>query len=202
MFELDVATLARNWWMLLLRGAAAIIFGLGAIIWPGITVTVLVIFFGAYALVDGAFSIGAAIVGGNTRVPRWLLVLEGVLGIGVGVIAMVWPGLTAVTLLYIIAAWAIITGVVEIVEAVRLRNVIENEWFLGIAGVLSIILGIVFFSFPIGAIATVAIVAGIYAIFFGALLIVLSFRLRSLKDGLAEEGRQDDLTGGQTTVTP
>lgn len=202
MFELDVATLARNWWMLLLRGAAAIIFGLGAIIWPGITVTVLVIFFGAYALVDGAFSIGAAIVGGNTRVPRWLLVLEGVLGIGVGIVAMVWPGLTAVTLLYIIAAWAIITGVVEIVEAVRLRNVIENEWFLGIAGVLSIILGIVFFSFPIGAIATVAIVAGIYAIFFGALLIVLSVRLRSLKDGLPEEGRQDDLTGGQTTVAP
>ena len=201
MFELDVATLARNWWMMLLRGAAAIVFGLVAIIWPGITVTVLVIFFGAYALVDGAFSIGAAIVGGETRVPRWLLVIEGLLGIGVGVVALLWPGLTAVTLLYIIAAWAIITGVVEIVEAVRLRNMIENEWFLGIAGVLSIILGIVFFTFPIEAIATVAIVAGIYAIFFGALLIVLSFRLRSLKDGLPEE-RRDDLTGGQTTVAP
>ena len=188
--------------MMLLRGAAAILFGLVAIIWPGITVTVLVIFFGAYALVDGAFSIGAAIVGGEARVPRWLLVLEGVLGIGVGVVALLWPGLTAVTLLYIIAAWAIITGVMEVVEAIRLRNMIDNEWFLGIAGVLSIILGIVFFTFPIAAIATVAIVAGVYAIFFGALLIVLSFRLRSLKDDLPEERHRDDLTGGQTTVAP
>lgn len=202
MFEIDVATLARNWWMMLLRGAAAIVFGLIAIIWPGISVTVLVIFFGAYALVDGAFLIGAAIRGGDARVPRWLLVLEGVLGIAVGIISLVWPELTAITLLYLIAAWAIVTGVVEVLEAVRLRNMIENEWFMGIAGVLSIILGIVFFTFPIEAIATIAIVAGVYAIFFGALLIVLSFRLRSLKDDLPEERQRDDLTGGQTTVVP
>ena len=202
MLGIDVTALVRNWWMVLIRGIAAILFGVVAIIWPGITVTVLVIFFGAYALVDGAFSIGAAIVGGQTRVPRWLLVVEGVLGIAVGVIALLWPGLTAVTLLYLIAAWAIITGIVEIIEAVRLRDVIENEWFLGIAGLISIIAGVVFFALPIEALTTIAIVAGVYAIFFGALLVVLSFRLRSIKDDLPMERTADDLTGGRTTVAP
>lgn len=171
---LDV--LARNWWMLALRGVFAILFGLLAIIWPDLTVGVLVAFFGAYALVDGVFAIAAALRGADND--RWVHVAEGVLGILVGVIAWLYPGLTALSLLYFIAAWALITGVIEIVAAIRLRRQISNEWLLILAGVLSVLFGILLIFRPRDSALALVTVIGIYAILFGVTLIGLALRLR------------------------
>ena len=178
--------LARNWWMVALRGVAAIIFGILALIWPDIAVSVLVAFFGAYALVDGIFAIVAAFQGEHRD--RWWHVAEGVLGIAVGIIAWVYPGLTAVTLLYFFAAWAIVTGVVEVIAGIRLRRQITNEWLLILTGVLSVIVGILFFLSPIEALVTVARVIGIYAIILGVLLLAFAWRLRGMRD---DAGRTD-----------
>lgn len=174
------AELARNWWLLLVRGVLAIIFGVLAFAWPGLTLAVLVLLFGAYALVDGIF----ALVTGLVRIGRqerwWLMVLEGIAGIVAGLITFFYPGMTAVLLLYFIAAWALVTGVLEIVAAIRLRREIENEWWLGLAGVASVIFGILLFLQPAaGALAVVWLIGG-YAILFGVLLIFLAFRVRGL----------------------
>jgi uncharacterized membrane protein HdeD (DUF308 family) len=172
---------ARKWWLLLLRGLLAAVVGVLAIIWPGLTVFALVILFGAYALVDGISSVFAAIARRNETDREWALVLEGILGIIAGIVTFVWPDITTLALLYIIAAWAILTGVVELYAAVRLRRVIAREWLLGLSGVLSILLGLALIVFPIGAIVTLGIMFGVYAIFFGAALIALALRLRSLQ---------------------
>lgn len=169
--------LARHWWVVGLRGLVAILFGIVAIVWPGMTLAVLVLLFGAYALVDGILDIFAAIRGdASHRV--WMLV-EGIVGVGAGLAAFFWPGLTALVLLYIIAFWAIITGVLEIVEAIRLRQVISNEVALIIGGVLSVLFGILLLAAPgTGALAVVFII-GIYAIIFGIALLALAWRLRA-----------------------
>src|ERR687897_2912559 len=112
--------LAGNWWALLLRGIAAVLFGLAALFWPGLTLFVLIVFFGAYSLVDGIFAIVAGIRGSGGR--RWLLLAEGVLGVLVGLIALFWPGMTALVFLYVIAAWAILTGILKVVVAIWLRR--------------------------------------------------------------------------------
>lgn len=175
-----MAILARNWWAIALRGVFAIIFGVLALIWPGITLGALILLFGAYVLVDGIFAVVAALRQVGDRPRWWTLLIEGLLSIGAGVIAFVWPGLTALALLYLIAAWAVVTGVVEIIEAIRLRAEIEGEWLLGIAGVASIVFGLLLFGFPgSGALAIVWLI-GIYAILFGIALIALGLRLRSL----------------------
>jgi uncharacterized membrane protein HdeD (DUF308 family) len=174
-----IDVLRRNWWMLVLRGLIAVIFGILAIIWPGLTVLTLIIFFGAFAIVDGIFAIGAAIWRAEHRMDWWSLAGEGVLGIIIGIIAFVWPGLTALGLLYVIGAWAIITGVIEIVSAVRLRAMIPNEWFLIVSGALSVLWGLILFIFPgTGAIALVWII-GIFAIIYGAALIAFGMRVHS-----------------------
>ena len=173
--------LARNWWSLVLRGAIAILFGILAFIWPGITVLVFVALFAAYAIIDGILAIISAFR--DSR--NWLaLVIEGVLGLAAGIVAILWPGITALALLYLIAAWAVVTGIFEIAAAIRLRREISNEWLLGLAGLLSIVFGIILFLFPgSGALAVVWIIAS-YAILFGILLIALGLRLRSLYNSL------------------
>ena len=178
--------LIRNWWALALRGVAAVLFGVVAWVWPDLTVTVLVALFGAYALVDGVFAIVAAIRAAE-RQARWgPLLFEGVLGIVAGIVALVWPDLTELALLYFIAAWAIVTGVFEIVAAVRLRREIRGELFLGLAGVASVLFGLLLIAFPgDGAVALVWLI-GSYAVIVGILLLVLAFRLRGLQqDGSA-----------------
>ncbi len=175
-----VTQLARNWWALALRGVCAILFGLAAFLWPGITIAVLVVLFGAYAFVDGIFALVAGVRSAGESERWWVLVLEGVAGILAGVIAFFWPGITAIALVYVIAAWAVVTGVFEIVAAIRLREQIEGEWLLGLSGVASLLLGIALILMPVaGAVAFIWVI-GSYAILFGILLIALAFRLRSM----------------------
>jgi uncharacterized membrane protein HdeD (DUF308 family) len=172
--------LARNWWALALRGVFAVIFGVIAFAWPGITLAALVILYGAYAMADGIFAIAAAITGRPERAPWWALLLEGVLGIAVGIMTFAWPGITALVLLYLIAGWAMATGVLEIAAAIRLRREIRGEWMLALGGVLSIIFGILLVINPgAGALAVIWLIGG-YAIVFGSLMIALGFRLRGL----------------------
>lgn len=172
-------TLSRNWWAVALRGVVAILFGIIALASPGIGLAFLVALFGAFALVDGIFSLVSGIRAAKQH-ERWgSLVLVGITGIAAGLIAWFAPGITAMTLLFLIAAWAVVTGVMEIVAAVKLRKVIHNEWLLGIGGALSVLFGILLFANPgAGALAVVWLI-GIYAILFGAMMLGLGFRLRS-----------------------
>jgi uncharacterized membrane protein HdeD (DUF308 family) len=172
--------LSNNWWVILLRGIVGVIFGVIAFVSPGATVLALVFVWGAYALVDGAFALYMTFLAARQERRWWPYLLEGLAGIGAGVIAFVVPGITALALLYLIAAWAIVTGIVEIVAAIDLRKQIQNEWLLGLAGALSIIFGlIVAFEPDAGALAVVWTV-GAYALLFGITLIVLAFRVRGL----------------------
>jgi uncharacterized membrane protein HdeD (DUF308 family) len=171
-------TLARNWWAIALRGLAGIIFGILAFVMPGVTLAVLVLLFGAYALVDGIFNIIAAVTGRTGAQSWWMLLLEGLVSVAAGLVTFFMPGLTALTLVYVISAWAIITGVLEIVAAIRLRKLITNEWWLALGGVLSIVFGAFIAAAPgAGALALVFWI-GAYAIVFGALLVAVGFRLR------------------------
>ena len=169
--------LARNRWALALRGLFAVLFGLAVFIWPVLTLLALVALFAAYALVDGVFSIVAAIRAAGRRARWWPLLLEGVLGIAAGVVAFLWPNITALALLYVIAAWAIVTGVFEIVAAIRLRREIEGELLLGLAGLASVIFGVLLILFPgAGALAVLWLIGG-DAIGFGARALFPGFRL-------------------------
>lgn len=167
----------RYWWVVAVRGLAAVLFGLAAFAWPQVTLTVLVLLFGAYALVDGV--LGLIYAFGSGRPFRAMRVGEGVAGIIVGVIALAWPGITALALLYLIAAWAVVTGILEIVAAIDLRKVIDNEWLLLLSGIASVIVGVMLAVWPgAGALALIWLIGG-YAIVFGGLLIALAFRLRA-----------------------
>lgn len=173
--------LARYWWVLLIRGAVAILFGVMAIIWPGLTLRVLLILIGAFFIVDGIFAGVAAVRAVQQRTQWWPLALEAVAGIITGLVVWIWPGLSALALVYVIAAWAIITGVFELIAAVRLRQQIANEWLLALSGALSVLFGILIAVYPRGGALAIIWIIGIYAILVGLLLVVLSFRLRSLQ---------------------
>jgi uncharacterized membrane protein HdeD (DUF308 family) len=172
-------SLARNWWALALRGVAAIVFGILALFWPPGAIVALVAVFGAYALVDGILNLVGAVRAGRSG-QRWgALVFEGVISLLVGIITLFFPGVTALALVLFVAAWSLITGVAEVVAAIKLRKMIEGEWLLALTGILSIAFGILLFISPlIGAIA-IAIWIGAYSLVFGALLVGLSLRLKS-----------------------
>ena len=174
----DADSLSHNWWAVVLRGVLGLLFGIITFFAPGLSLAALVTLYGAYALVDGVFAIVSAVRRRGTE--RWgMLLLEGIAGIAAGLVTLVWPGITAIALLYLIAAWSLFTGIMEVVAAVRLRKVITGEWMLGLSGVLSIGFGLLLMLFPgVGALAVVLWI-GAYAIMFGALLIGLGFRLRS-----------------------
>jgi uncharacterized membrane protein HdeD (DUF308 family) len=173
-----VQVLARNWWALALRGLFAIIFGLIALVNPGLTLVALIYLFGAYSLVDGVFGVAAAVRAAEAH-NRWgWLLVEGIAGILTGVIAFVWPGITAIVLLYLIAAWALVTGVLELVAGFHLRGHIANEWMLLLGGAASIIFGVLLIARPgAGALALLWLI-GFYALLFGVLMLILAFRMR------------------------
>jgi len=175
---MEVMVLARNWGAIAIRGVAAILFGLLTLVVPGLTLAALVLLFGAYALVDGIFNIIAAIRRRPDDPPWWALLLEGLVGVAAGLVTFLLPGLTAVTLVYIIGAWAIITGVLEIVAAVRLRQQLTGEWWLVLSGVLSVVFGVLVMLRPAAGALAIVLWIGAYAIVFGALLLALAFRLR------------------------
>jgi uncharacterized membrane protein HdeD (DUF308 family) len=170
-------TLAKNWWMLLLRGICAIAFGILAFVWPAMTLVTLILLYGAFAFVDGIFALVAAIAGGAAA-PRWWLAIVGLLGIAAGLATWFWPGLTALVLLYFIAAWSIATGVMQIVGAIQLRKEIDNEWLLIAAGVVSVLFGGLLIAQPGAGAVAVLFIIGIYAVLYGLLLVFLAMRLR------------------------
>ncbi|MEV0595101.1 HdeD family acid-resistance protein [Nonomuraea cavernae] len=170
--------IARTWWLVLIRGIAAIIFGILALVWPGLTVLVLVIFFGAYAIVNGLFLLfaGSEPDAGS----RAWLIISGILGIVAGVVALVWPGITSLALLYLVAIWAILAGVAEIVAGVRLRETTVNEWILIVGGVLLVIFGLVLLIWPGAGLLTLVWLVGLFAILYGIAVMALAFRIKKI----------------------
>ena len=175
--------ISRNWWLLLLRGVISILFGIAAFAWPGLTVLALALLFGAYALADGVLALIAAVSGGSDRsAPAWWLALVGVLGIAAGIIAFLWPGKTAFILVVMIGVWAVMIGIFEIIGAIRLRQEIDDEWWLIAAGILAVLFGLAILIAPgAGALALVWLIAT-YAILAGILMIAFSFRLKGHHD--------------------
>src|SRR6516165_6665978 len=173
--------LAENWWLLLLRGLAAIAFGVLAFLWPGITLVALTYLFGIYAIVDGVVAIWAAFNAPGDAGPRWWLGLSGVVSIIAGIVAFAYTGITALVLLVFIAVWAIIIGVLQLYAAIRLWNVIDNDWWLILSGLLSIAFGAVLIAWPgTGALAVIWTIAW-FAVFFSCLFVGLAFRLKKYK---------------------
>ena len=179
--------LARNWWVLALRGVAGILFGIGAFVWPGATLAALILVFGAYVFVDGIFALIAGIGMRRQLSLWWLVVLEGVAGIILGVLTFRSPDTTALVLLTFIAAWSIVTGIFEIATAVRLRKMIANEWLLILSGVVSIIFGALLIAQPSAGAISIVWLLGAYALLFGILTLMLALRVCGMRDTI---GRQ------------
>lgn len=181
--------LSRNWWVLVVQGVLAVIFGIAAWVWPAATVFVLVILFGAYTLVEGIFAIIAAIRGTDRNGRGWLAFI-GVASVVIGLIALFWPGITALALLYVIAAWAVVRGVITIIGAVQLRKEIRGEWILILSGAVSVLFGLLLMFWPVSGVLAVIWLIGVYAVFLGIMEIILGFQVKG------RGGRVDDRTTG------
>ena len=177
---LVLAQLVRSWWLFILRGVVAILFGVLAFMRPGITLEALVLLFAFWALFDGVFALISSIGAAEAREPWWPLVLIGLLGIAAGVLALRWPGITALALLFIIAYWSIFRGILEIVAAVRLRDLIPGEWRLVFGGLASVVFGALLVIYPGAGILAVIWLIGIYAVIFGIAFLMLGFHLKGL----------------------
>lgn len=172
--------LASHWWVLLLRGLAAIAFGVIAFIWPTMTLLTLVLVYGGFALIDGVLSIVGAIADREKSSSTWLLAAVGVLGIAAGVLALLWPAFIAVGLVLYVGLWALFRGVVDVFTAIQLRKEIPHEWALLVSGLLSILFGFLIFMAPsFGVLAVIWPIAAC-AILAGLFLCALAFRLRGL----------------------
>jgi uncharacterized membrane protein HdeD (DUF308 family) len=181
--------IARNWWSLVIRGFLGILIGILTFAWPGLTLTALVFLFAGYALVDGVVSIAGAMRAAAAH-ERWgSLLIEGIVGIAAAVITALWPAITALGLVYVIAAWAIVTGITEIAAAVRLRKYISGEWLLALSGIASVVFGVLVAVVPVAGALVIAIWFGAYALVFGAILMALGFRLRTWDRALPMGGR-------------
>jgi len=176
-----IEALTRYWWVPVVRGLAAIVFGVLAFAQPGIALTALVLLFGAWALVDGTFILVGAIAGRDTNRDWGFDLIAGLLGIVVGILTFRSPGITALALIFYIAAWALVRGGIEIGLAIKLRREIKNEWLLVIAGLASILFAVLLLWNPLpGAVALLWLIAS-YAIFFGLIAIIFGFRIRGLR---------------------
>lgn len=178
-----LARLRKEWGWIALRGLSALIFGVLALALPGVTLTLLVIVWGAYVLLDGVLALAAGLRIDDQGKPMWPLIMVGLLGIGAGIATFFWPGLTALTLILIIGGWAIAIGLLQIVAAMRLRKHIHGEWLHALSGLLSVIFGLAMVAWPgAGAIALTWLI-GWFAIVFGVILVAMAFQLRSRRPG-------------------
>jgi uncharacterized membrane protein HdeD (DUF308 family) len=177
--------------MFLVRGILAILFGIATLLMPGITLVVLVGLFGAYALLDGTILSFLAVKNRKIDSDWWLMLLTGLVSIAAGVVTFVWPGITAASLFYVIIAWALTTGIFEVIYAIRFRKEIEGEGLLVLDGILSVAFGILLIAQPVAGALTVLWMIGVYAMAYGTMLVVLAFRLRKLnvKDDAQREHR-------------
>jgi uncharacterized membrane protein HdeD (DUF308 family) len=176
-----------RWWVLALRGVIAVLFGLAAIVWPAIALTVIVLLFGVYALVDGIWAMFLGVIIRREVGHWWVWLLEGLAGVVIGVVVFRWPVITTLVLLYLIAYWGLVTGMFEILAAVQLRKVIKGEWLLVLDGILSVLLGAFLAVFPKPGTVVLVWLVGAYAILFGILLFAFALRLRSLGNGLKRQ---------------
>jgi uncharacterized membrane protein HdeD (DUF308 family) len=181
----ETVAVARWWWTFILRGALAIAFGLVAFLAPMLGVAILIGVFVAWTLIDGVTSLFTGIRTRTTDRNSWLAILEGVLGIAAGIVALFLPSFASQVLVLLIAAWSIVTGIVEIVMAIRLREQIKGEFWLGLAGVASILFGVLLFLFPAAGVLSLVWLIGSFAIVFGIFLVILGWRLRTI-DAMAK----------------
>jgi uncharacterized membrane protein HdeD (DUF308 family) len=170
-----------DWRWIALRAVAAFIFGILALVLPGLTLTTLVLIFGAFALVDGLFALGHAFTRGRGggRGAVWMGLL-GLAGIGAGVVTFFWPGITALALLYVIAAWALVTGAFELAAAIAFRKVLTNEWLLVVDAILSFILAGILVVAPVTGALAITWAIGFYALFSSGVLAAQAWRLRKV----------------------
>src|SRR5580700_10177433 len=177
--SLAINALARNWWMFLIRGLVAILFGILAFLWPGATIVAIGILFGAYAFVDGIFAIVAAVRAAETHQRWWPFLIEGIVGLLIAAITFYDVRITLFAIYFTIAAWAFLTGILEIVAAVHLRKHISNEIWLIVAGIASIAFGVLMVRFPLAGMLAIIWLIAAYAIIFGFTMIALALRLRA-----------------------
>jgi uncharacterized membrane protein HdeD (DUF308 family) len=172
--------ISRNWWLVALRGALAVLFGIVAFVLPGVTFQALVLLFGAYAFVDGVLMLGFGLLAASDNQQWWPLVLSGIVGIGLGILTFAQPSTIALALVYVVSFWAIFTGLLEIAAAIRLRDIISTEWLVGLSGLLSIIFGVLVAAQPGAGALTLVYLFGFYAILAGVSQIVFGYRIRGL----------------------
>lgn len=182
-----IVAVVGNWKTLALGGVAAVLFGLLTLVWPDVSLWALVLLFGAWAFIDGVFRLMALATGvPGARDRRTALILQGILGIGIGIVTFIWPDMTALALLFVIAAWAFVIGAFEIAAAVQLRKVIENEWLLGLMGVLAIIFAIALVIRPGAGALAITWLIGWFALLSGTLRLALAWKIRKLEKGTVE----------------
>jgi uncharacterized membrane protein HdeD (DUF308 family) len=184
-----LALLSRHWWVFAIRGIAAILFGVLAFVWPGLTLVVLVALFAAYAFVDG-IALLVSLIRGDPQARRhaWSVGIMGALGVVAGIVAFVLPGLTALSLLYVVAFWSVALGVFQVIAAIRLRREIEGELWMAIGGVLAIAFGIYLVALPGAGLLSLIWLVGLWAVVFGISSLVLAWRLRELHTGARTQG--------------
>jgi uncharacterized membrane protein HdeD (DUF308 family) len=171
-----------------IRGIAGIALGIVTFAWPGITLVALVFLFAAYSLIDGVMSLIGAVRAAEAH-ERWgVLVLEGLVGIAAAAVTVMWPGITTIALVFVIAVWAIITGALEIGAAIHLRKVISGEWLLFLGGIASLLFGFLLVMAPVIGAVVIALWVGAYAFIFGILLVALGFKLRPWGHDLSTGG--------------
>lgn len=173
--------MAANWWLLLLRGLAGIVFGILALLWPGLTVMALLIVFGVYAVLDGILALITGFRRRSLDEHWWAWALDGILSIAIGLMALFWPAATALAFVIWIAAWAIVAGGFRIYAAIRLRHELEGEWALVLSGVLLVVWGVLMVLVPAAGLLSLAWLIGIFALLIGVMMLVLAFRLRRLR---------------------
>src|SRR4051794_14093006 len=175
-----LADLSRNWWLAVLRGSLAILFGVLAFVWPGVTFSALVLLFGAYAFIDGIIMFGYGLLAAGDGQQWWPLILGGIIGIATGILTFAQPQAVALALVYVVGIWAIVTGLLEIVAAIRLRQVISGEWLMGLSGALSILFGVLVVAQPDAGALSLVFLFGFYAILAGVSQVWLGIKLRGL----------------------